>query len=73
MARTEVTSEVIGTVSIIEKQVGDAVENGDLIMLLESMKMQIPVEAPAGGTIAEVKVAQGESVEEGQLLCVIES
>lgn len=72
MAQTQVCSEVIGTVSVIEKSAGDKVESGDLIMLLESMKMQIPVEAPSAGVIAEMRVAEGDSVDEGQALCVIE-
>ena len=73
MARTDVTSEVIGSVWKIEKAVGDAVEAGEIIMILESMKMEIPVEAPVGGTIAELAVASEDSVDEDQLLCVIES
>ncbi|MGI9382046.1 MAG: acetyl-CoA carboxylase biotin carboxyl carrier protein subunit [Methyloligellaceae bacterium] len=73
MARTDVTSEVIGSVWKIEKAVGDVVETGEIIMILESMKMEIPVEAPTAGKIAELKVAPEESVDEDQLLCVIES
>ena len=73
MATTEITSEVIGTVWKIEKAVGDSVAEGEIIMILESMKMEIPVEAPAAGTIAELKVATEESVEEDQVLCLIES
>jgi len=73
MARTDVASEVIGSVWKVEKAVGDAVEAGEIIMILESMKMEIPVEAPVGGTIAELAVAPEDSVDEDQLLCVIES
>lgn len=73
MATTEITSEVTGTVSRIEKAVGDSVAEGEIVMILESMKMEIPVEAPVGGTLAELKVAAYESVEEDQLLCLIES
>lgn len=73
MAITEVTSEVIGSVWKIEKSEGDAVAEGELIMILESMKMEIPVEAPVAGTIAALKVAPEDSVEEDQVLCLIES
>ena len=73
MATTNVTSEVIGTVWKVEKTEGDAVQEGDLIMILESMKMEIPVEAPVAGTLVEIKVAPEESVEEDQILCLIES
>ncbi len=73
MATTNVTSEVIGTVWKVEKAKGDAVEEGDLIMILESMKMEIPVEAPVTGTLSEIKVAPDDSVEEDQILCLIES
>ena len=73
MATTEITSDVIGTVWKIEKAVGESVAEGEIIMILESMKMEIPVEAPAAGTIAELNVAAEESVEEEQVLCLIES
>ena len=73
MATTKVTSEVIGTVWKVEKAVGDKVAEGDLIMILESMKMEIPVEAPLAGTLREIKVSPDDSVEEDQILCLIES
>ncbi len=73
MAKRQVESEVIGSVWKIEKAVGDRVEEGEIIMILESMKMEIPVEAPVAGTLAELKVAPEDSVDEDQVLCVIES
>ena len=73
MATTEVLSEVIGTVWKIEKTQGDNVAEGELIMILESMKMEIPVEAPIAGTLSEIKVAPEDSVDEDQVLCLIES
>lgn len=73
MATTEVTSEIIGSVWKIEKKKGDAVSEGDLIMILESMKMEIPVEAPVAGTLSKITVAPEDSVEEDQVLCLIES
>ena len=73
MAETEVESEITGNVWKIEKKVGDAVEAEDVIMILESMKMEIPVEAPCAGTIKKLLVAEEQSVEEDQILAVIES
>ena len=73
MASVEVMSEVIGTVWKIEKAAGEPVEDGELIMILESMKMEIPVEATAAGTLAAIEVAEGDSVEEDQVLCRIET
>jgi len=73
MASIEVTSEVIGSVWKIEKAVGDTVAEGDLIMILESMKMEIPVEAPAAGKLSQILVAPEDSVDEDQILCLIEN
>ncbi len=73
MATTEVLSEVIGSVWKVEKAEGDSVAAGELIMILESMKMEIPVEAPVAGKLAEIKVKPEYSVEEDQVLCLIES
>jgi acetyl-CoA carboxylase biotin carboxyl carrier protein len=73
MATTEVLSEVIGSVWKVEKAEGDSVAAGELIMILESMKMEIPVEAPVAGKLAEIKVKPEDSVEEDQVLCLIES
>lgn len=73
MATTEVTSEVIGTVWKVDKSEGDSVAKGEQIMILESMKMEIPVEAPVAGTLSEIKVAPEDSVDEDQVLCLIES
>ena len=73
MATTQITADVIGSVWRIEKSEGDKLAEGDLIMTLESMKMEIPVEAPVAGTLAKIMVKPEESVEEGQVLCQIES
>ncbi len=71
MARIEVESEVAGSVWKVEVQVGDSVAEGDVLIILESMKMEIPVESPAAGTIAEILVAPEDAVEEDQLLAVL--
>ena len=68
---TEVRAHITGTVWKIEKQAGDAVSEGDVVVILESMKMEMPVEAPASGTIAEIKIKEGEAVDEGKVLAVI--
>ena len=73
MAIIEVKSDIIGLVWKVEKAVGDAVDTGDVIMILESMKMEIPVEAPQAGTLAEILVAPEDSVDEEQVLCTIET
>ncbi len=73
MATTEVKSEIIGTVWKVEKAPGDPVSAGEIIMILESMKMEIPVEAPHAGRIAEIRVAPEESVDEDQVLCTIDA
>ncbi|MDQ4142473.1 MAG: biotin/lipoyl-binding carrier protein [Actinomycetota bacterium] len=51
---------------------GDAVEEGDTLVILESMKMEIPVEATAGGTISELNVTEGGVVQEGDVIAVID-
>jgi biotin carboxyl carrier protein len=52
---------------------GDTVAEGDPLVILESMKMEIPVEAPAGGTVREVRVQEGGVVQEGDVIAVVES
>ena len=69
---TEVRAQITGVVFKIEKRPGDAVDEGDVIIVLESMKMEIPVEAPAAGVVASVSVAIGESVVEDQLVAVLD-
>lgn len=73
MQRRKVASEVAGTVWKIEAPVGSRVEAEDTILLLECMKMEIPVYAPAAGTVASIRVAEGEAVAEGQIVAEIES
>jgi acetyl-CoA carboxylase biotin carboxyl carrier protein len=69
---SEVLSEVTGTVWKVEMAVGDAVRTGDVIMILESMKMEIPIEAPSDGTLSAIHVAPEQSVQEDQLLATVE-
>ena len=73
MAREEVESEVTGTVWKIETKVGAPVAEGDVLMIIESMKMEIPVLATDAGTIAEFQVEEAEPVAEGQVVVVLET
>jgi len=73
MARSEVKSEIGGRVWKLEMRVGDRVAADDAILVLESMKMEIPVSAPVAGRILEIRVAETDLVEEGQVVAVIET
>ena len=73
MARHEVESEVTGNVWKILLEVGADVAEGDVIMILESMKMEIPVESPAAGKLVELKVFAEDQVEEDQVVAVVEA
>lgn len=68
----QVLAHITGTVWKIEKQVGDRVAEGDVLVILESMKMEMPIEAPQGGTVKEIKVTEGQSVVEGAVVAVVE-
>ncbi len=69
---TKVVSEVAGNVWKVEVQVGQAVAADETLMVIESMKMEIPVEAPHSGTVMELRVNQGDPVEEGTVLVVLD-
>jgi len=71
MATLKVKTEVTGSVWKITSQAGQKLAPGDTIMILESMKMEIPVIAEDGGTLAELHVAEGESVNEGQVVATL--
>jgi acetyl-CoA carboxylase biotin carboxyl carrier protein len=68
----EVRAHITGTVWKIQVALGDKVEEEDELIILESMKMEMPVESPADGTVKEILVAEGEPVKEGQVLIVLE-
>jgi acetyl-CoA carboxylase biotin carboxyl carrier protein len=65
---TQVEAHITGTVWKIEVAVGDAVEEGDVVAILESMKMEMPVEAEDPGTVARILVEEGQAVSEGDVL-----
>jgi len=62
---TRVNAHITGTVWKIEVKVGDSVSEGQTVVILESMKMEMPVEAPAAGTVTAVLVKEGDPVAEG--------
>ncbi len=73
MSQIKVRSEISGRVSAIEASVGARVEEHDALVILESMKMEIPLAAPVGGTVTEILVEVGDSVAEGQEIAAIEA
>ncbi len=68
----EVEAQIAGNVWKIEKAVGEEVAEEEVILVIESMKMEIPVEAPCSGRLSEIRVAEGDSIEEGTVLAVID-
>jgi len=72
LARKEVKSEIAGKVWKIEAGVGDSLEEEDPILILESMKMEIPVDAPFDCTLVEILVAEEDPVAEGQTVAIVE-
>lgn len=67
-----ITAHITGTVWKVEVKVGDAVANEQTLVILESMKMEMPVEAPQAGRVLRVAVSEGQAVEEGDLLVELE-
>jgi acetyl-CoA carboxylase biotin carboxyl carrier protein len=68
----DVEAHITGTVWKIEVGVGDQVDEGDTVVILESMKMEMPVEAEDPGKVADIRVEEGQSVSEGDVLVVLE-
>ncbi len=69
---TTVTAPMVGKILKVEKNVGDQVEEDDVIVVMEAMKMEIPVVAPVSGVLKEINVAPGQAVEAEQALAEIE-
>jgi acetyl-CoA carboxylase biotin carboxyl carrier protein len=72
MASIEVKSEITGTVWKLKAQPGDRVEPGDTLIVIESMKMEIPVITEDAGTVKEIRVKEKDPVAEGQVVAVLE-
>lgn len=71
-ATSEILAEMVASVLSISVSVGDAVGAGETVMLLESMKMEIPVLAEAAGVVRDVRVEAGDVIQEGDVLLVLE-
>jgi biotin carboxyl carrier protein len=68
----EIKAHITGVVFQVTARPGDAVQAGDPVVVLESMKMEIPVEAPRAGSVREIRVAEGQTVQEGDTIAVLE-
>ncbi len=71
-AMADIEAHITGNVWKIEVAVGDEVADGDTVVILESMKMEIPVEAEDDGVVKEIRCEEGQSVSEGDVLVVLE-
>jgi acetyl-CoA carboxylase biotin carboxyl carrier protein len=67
----KVAAHITGTVVRIEKAKGDAVAPGEVVVILESMKMEMPVEALVGGTVLEIRCVSAQAVNEGDVLVIL--
>ena len=68
----DVEAHITGTVWKIECEIGQQITEGDTVVILESMKMEMPVEAEDDGTVKEIRCEEGQSVQEGDVLVVLE-
>jgi biotin carboxyl carrier protein len=68
---TEIVAEMVANVLVVPVEKGSSVAAGDTVVLLESMKMEIPVLAESSGSVLEIKVAPGDVVQEGDILVVL--
>ena len=68
----DIEAHITGTVWKIEVKVGEQVDEGDTVVILESMKMEMPVEAEDPGKVTEIRCEEGQSVSEGDVLVVLE-
>jgi len=73
LALIKVLSEIAGNVWMVEVEAGAQVAEDDTLVILESMKMEIPVDAPSAGKVVEIRVAKDDVVAEGDLIAIIES
>ena len=69
---TEVRSHLTGTVFTVDTSVGASVKEGDVLLVLESMKMESPVESPSTGTVSDIRVEPGQAVNEDEVLLLLE-
>jgi acetyl-CoA carboxylase biotin carboxyl carrier protein len=71
LAALEIKSEVAGTVWKVEKAAGESVQREDVLIIIESMKMEIPITTPIDGQIVKIVVAEGDQVSEGQVIAIV--
>jgi acetyl-CoA carboxylase biotin carboxyl carrier protein len=71
-ALPDLRAEVTGTIFRIQCRVGDPVVKGGTVLIMESMKMEIPLEATQDGVIAEIRCDEGQAVQEGDVLVVVD-
>jgi len=72
MALIDVIAEVAGKVWKVEAEIGEELEEDDTLIILESMKMEIPVDAPEDGTVREILVGEGDPIAEDQIIARLE-
>ena len=68
----EIKAHITGVVFQVTTRVGDKVAAGDPVIVLESMKTEIPVEAPRAGAVKEIRVREGQTVQEGEIVALLE-
>lgn len=73
MAEVKIAAEIDASVWQVQARPGDSLAEGDTVLLLESMKMEIPVTAPCAGRLSALLVAEGEQVAEGQTVALMEA
>ena len=69
---TDICAHITGTIWKIQVKEGDSVDEEQTVVILESMKMEMPVEAPEAGRVAKIHVAEGQAVDEGDVLVTLE-
>ena len=72
MMADEIHAEMVANVWKVVAKAGDAVEEGDTLVILESMKMEIPVVAESDGVVKQIAVSEGDVVQEGDLIAVVD-
>jgi acetyl-CoA carboxylase biotin carboxyl carrier protein len=71
MKEIKIAADVTGSVWKIEKQIGDTIESGDTLMIIESMKMEIPVISEEAGSLSQLLVKEGDAVSEGGVVAIL--
>ena len=69
---TDIKAHITGTIWKIKVNAGDKVDEGDVLVIIESMKMEMPIEANDAGTVKEVRAKEGQPVNEGDVLLVVD-